>query len=412
MSTETVLLCPRPYAWPSGKLMLLPLLPTRKFSASLPTELWSKIIADIGIQSTRCLLSPMLVCKRFKAIVDPLLYSCVSFEHYSSLVAFSKRIHDADKAWDSLRRSLYSAPGRWVQSLDISRLELYRQKPKYHNLEIMTLQLDSLLNSLFPLLPFLSEFFMNPTFVLSRRAVISLTERYGVDKLRSLRGIFYTPSQGLPREALVDLLRRCPNLEELEVIGPDLDPIEHDIVSTDPSCITASSPLMLSLISTPLPSLTKLTITPYDDIPYSASSFFLSNHGETLHSLLLLTRKSWPTRLHASPINILQRSPFLHHLSLELPLPALELSENHNLQILSIPKPGVSALALILRLLPHLPSLKAIRIRDVRWLRKGMGLRAMETGVQGEMQEWRRRLERRGIRVLDSEWNDADSASC
>jgi len=44
----------------------------------------------------------------------------------------------------------------------------------------------------------------------------------------------------------------------------------------------------------------------------------------------------------------------------------------------------------------------------VRWLRKGMGLRAQEAGVQGEMREWRRRLLRRGIRVLDAEWKECE----
>ncbi|KAJ4477948.1 hypothetical protein C8R41DRAFT_897101 [Lentinula lateritia] len=439
MNSQTVLLHPRPYARHSGSLILLPLLQPRHISAALPTEIWTQIfeVIDHGHKSTH-LLSVLLVCKKFKDIVHPLLYSRVSFQHFHALEKFSNRINDAESKWDSLRRVPYSAPGRWVQSLDVSRLELYRHIPRHHllenpldNMELMALRLDSLLSNLFPVLPFLSEFLMNPKFIFSCRAFMSLNERNGVNKLRSLRGIFYIPSHGIPREALVDLLRNCPNLEELEVIGPDIDASEHDVMSlwygqapSPPSfeplylpklrelTLLASlqlSPLMLCLLSTPLPSLTKLTITPYDDIPSSGSSIFIFSHGGTLQSLLLLTRKSWPTRLHPSPSTLLQTSPTLRHLSLEIPLPALELTEDHELEILSIPKPSHDSWILISRLLSHLPSLKAVRIRDIKWLRRGMGPRAMEAGVQGEMREWRRRLARRGVRVLDGEWQDADS---
>ncbi|KAJ4485694.1 hypothetical protein J3R30DRAFT_3817002 [Lentinula aciculospora] len=438
MNSQTVLLHPRPYAHHSGSLILLPLLQPPQLKAALPTELWTQIFEALDPeQKITHLLSVLLVCKKFKHIVDPLLYSRVSFVHYHALHNFSKRIHDAEHKWDSLRRISYSAPGRWVQSLDVSQLERHMSRhtlveDPLDNMELIALRLDSLLSNLFPLLPFLSEFLMNPTFIFSRRAFVSLNERNGVNKLRSLRGVFYIPSHGLPREALVDLLRNCPNLEELEVIGPDIDPSEHDVMSLwygqatfPPSfeplylpklrelTLLSSlqlSPLMICLLSTPLPSLTKLTITPYDDIPSPASSLFISSHGETLQSLLLLTRKSWPTRLHSSPSNLLQTSPSLRHLSLELPLPALELTKDHQLEILSIPKPGYDSWILLSRLLPHLPALKAIRMRDVKWLRKGMGPRAMEAGVQGEMREWRRRLARRGIRVLDGEWKDTDSA--
>ncbi|KIK70563.1 hypothetical protein GYMLUDRAFT_103208, partial [Collybiopsis luxurians FD-317 M1] len=428
MSSQTMLLHPRPYSRSPSALLLLPLLPMKQSNVTLPPEIWGQIFefVDTG-QNSAHLLSVMFVCKRFKDIVEPLLYSHVSFEHYSSLEKFSYRIHAADK-WDSLGRFPHSSPGRWVKSLDVSRIELYKTVPKLplledplDNMEIMTLRLDSLLTHLFPLVPFLSSFSMNPSFIFSRRALMSLNERDGADRMTVLRGIFYLPSKGMPREALVQLLRSTVNLEELEVIGPDIDPVELWYEQTplppafDPLCLPKlreltllsslqSSPLMLSLLSTPLPSLRKLTITPYDDIPASTSSFFIHTHGQPLRSLLLLTRKSWPTRLHTSPTNLLQTAPILRHLSLELPLPALELKEDHCLEILSIPKPSHESWNLISRLLPYLPSLKVVRIRDVKWLRKGMGQRAMETGVQGEMREWRRRLARRNILLLDSEW--------
>ncbi|KAF5392530.1 hypothetical protein D9757_002317 [Collybiopsis confluens] len=436
MSCQTVLLYPRPYARSPSSLLVIPLLPIAR-NPNLPIELWTQIFEamEVGDKSVH-LLSVMLACRKFKDIVQPLLYARASFVHYSSLKKFSDQIHVADAKWDSLRRSIHSSPGRWVRTLDVSRIGPLSNVHRFSedssvNMEIMALQLDSLLSDLFPLLPSLEIFAMNPSFIFSKRGFLSLGERDGVNRLTSLRGIFYLPSHGL-REGFVQLLRNAVYLEELEVIGPDIDPLEHDIMSLwygqPPLPVVSgplhlpklreltlmsslhSSPLMQSLLSTPLPSLRKLTISPYDDVPSSASSLFIHTHGEMLKSLLLLSRKSWPTRLHTSPTTLLRTCPSLRHLSLELPLPALQLHEDHCLEILSVPKPNHESWLLINHLLPYLPSLKAVRIRDVKWLRKGMGLRAMETGVQGEMREWRRRLMRKKILVLDAEWKDTDSS--
>jgi hypothetical protein len=47
-------------------------------------------------------------------------------------------------------------------------------------------------------------------------------------------------------------------------------------------------------------------------------------------------------------------------------------------------------------------------MREVRKLKKGLSSRAQEAGVQGEAMEWRRRLLRRGVRVLDADWSEFD----
>lgn len=293
--------------------------------------------------------------------------------------------------------------------------------------------LDSLLTTLFPLVPFLAYFAINPSFVLSRRAISSLASREGAANLRSLEGLSYVPPiSPIPDEdPFVNLLRCCPNLETLEIIGQGLDPVELEFnfeVMNLPAMDSFSpiylpnlrvltflsmhtSPLMLALLYSPLPSLEKLKITPYDDIPYPASlvSTFTSAHGAKLRSLLLFTPKSWPTRLHPSPHSLLQSSPNLRHLSLEKPLPVLSVIDTHPLMIISIPRPNVEFWRVLEGLFPRLPNLTVVRTRDVRWLRKGMTSMAQEAGVQGEMREWRRRLSRRGIRVLDADWNDNES---
>jgi len=314
-----------------------------------------------------------------------------------------------------------------VQNLDLSDLAFTSQSEAF--------LFDSLLTQLFPLIPFLVRLALNPSFVLSRRAIIALACREGSVYVRCLEGISYIPSPDSPmtdsNDPLVQLLSCCVNLEELEVIGPGLDPTEFEFSALDNAehtCVRPlnlqhlhtmtllsmhSSPLMSTLLNTPLPALRKLTLTPYDDIPYPASlaSQFISTLGHSLRSLLLDTPKSWPTRLHPSPATLLHTCPNLNHLSLENPLPILSvisLLKPHPLRILSIPRPKSDYWRILEGYLPYLPHLTAIRARDVRWLRRGMTLHAQGAGVQGEMREWKRRLGRRGIKVLDADWKECE----
>ena len=353
--------------------------------------------------------------------VLPLIYLHVQISRISALEKFHALLHSAERKWDSIRRIPYSVPGRWVQSLDLSSLNFVDQS--------QALQLDSLLTELFPLLPFLSRLSMNTSFILSRRAIVSLAERESNPNIRTLEGLTYVPSR-VPRaeqDPLVRLLDTCVNLEELEVLSQGTDPTELEFVFDDsapessplnlPKLRTLAllhmhtSPLMVSLLRSSLPSLRKLTLTPYDDIPCPASlsSQFISIHGKSLRSLLLFTPKSWPTRLHPSPSSLLDTCPNLRHLSLENPLPELSCSGVYPLQILSIPRPNTDFWGIFVRLLPQLPNLCVLRTRDIRWLRKGMNSRAQEAGIQGEMLEWKKRLGRWRIRLLDADWNDAAS---
>ncbi|KAF8204458.1 hypothetical protein K438DRAFT_1579891 [Mycena galopus ATCC 62051] len=418
-ATQSILLRPRPYARRAGSFFLVALLPAEKTVPSLPSEIWSAIFEFVAVQQLWSLLT---VSRPFKEIVLPLLYARVATSNINAFEKFVARLHFSDQRWDSLRRIPFSTPGRWVQTLDLSGIE-YTGQTK-------ALLLDALLVKLFALVPFLARFSVNPSFVLSRRAMESLGQHQGAINIRVLEGISYTPGSPL-EESLIQLLQCCSNLEELELIGRGLDPAEMDLsfqnteLSTpDPSIPLTlpylrtltilsvhSSTLLLSLLLSPLPSLRKLTITPYDDIPASLSSQFIATHGASLRSLLLFTPKSWPTRLHPSPHSVLCTSPTIRHLSLERPLPShltLPAGGSHQLQILSVPRPDPDFWLVLERLLPRLPALRAVRARDVRWLRKGMGSGAQAAGVQGELREWRRRLLRRGIRVLDSEWNECE----
>lgn len=386
-----------------------------------------------------CLLL-MLVCKGFKEVAIPLLYSSVCLHSVNSLQKFTAHLHSADKMWDSIRRIPYSTPGRWVQVLDLSELLAGLDSSAYY-------AVNALLTQLFPLLPFLANLTLYSGFLLSCRALASLTYRDGSSNIRALGGIYYDPfiysTAATGEDPFVQLLRVCINLELLEVTGVGLDDtdFESHLDNTEslktpyiaaPLCLPhlrsltllsmPSSSLMYALLHSPLPCLRTLSLTPYSDIPFPASlsSLFLETHGQHLRTIFLFTPKSWPTRYHSSPTTILHTSPHLRYLSLEYPLPALTVpfetpltgvsSFVLPLQILSIPRPSSDFWVILERLLPFLPSLQIIRIRDVRWLRHGMTSRAQEAGVQGEMREWNRRLSRRGIRLLDGNWKESRGA--
>lgn len=428
MPSPTILLQPRRFASVPGKFVLLPLLPLQEPSKQLPAEVWEEVLRHaLAHDDSRSWSWTLLaVCKSFRDTGLPLLYSSVKFTAVTSLERFYDRLHTADQKWDSIRRIPYSTPGRWVHTLDLSELG-------YSN-QFQALLLDSVLTSLFPLVPFLSTLSINPSIPLSRRALCSLFDRPGSVNLRVISGLacFTAHSSGPEEDPFVALLHSCPNLEELHVVGQGLDPMELDLaafpMSEDSMMVhdrplnllklrvlsllsMHSSPLMLSLLLSPLPSLHKLTLTPYDDIayPFSLSTALMTTHGQSLASLLLFTPKSWPTRLHPSPENIFFLAPNLRHLSLENPIPNLDLTEPHNLQILSIPRPKAELWRVLERLFINLPKLSVIRARDVKWVRTGMSSVALGTGVQGEMREWKRRLARRHIRLVDGNW-DEDTA--
>ncbi|KZP25368.1 hypothetical protein FIBSPDRAFT_888176 [Athelia psychrophila] len=457
MSTETiqVLLQPRPYARTSGRLLLLPLLPLQPptKASTLPAEIWREIIANVLAfdekhpEFSSRKLAVLSVCKGlqrvangYKATALPLFHAKVHLSKVSSLKGFAACVTEADQKWDSIRRIPYSTPGRWVQQLDLSALPKYMSRPE-------AFLADSLLTALFPVLPFLARLALNPAFVLSRRALRALAQSDCAGRLRHLEGISYLPDTPGPDDddVLVQLVKCCPNLRELEVIGPGLDSFQDlefpqvpDDDAPDPVQSVSldlahlhtltllsipSSPLTHALIRTPLPALRTLTLTPYDDLPdpFSLFSALLAAHGHALRSLLLSTPHPWPTDLHPSPATLLAACPNLSHLSLESPLPnllmpsasALSDSEppplpQHPLRTLSLPRPQAHYWPTFDAYLPHLPHLVAVRARDVRWLRPGMNVHSQASGVQGEMREWRRRLLRRGVAVLDADWKECE----
>ena len=85
------------------------------------------------------------------------------------------------------------------------------------------LRLDTVLNQVFPLLPFLTTLVVHASTALSRRALYTFTYRDGVQNLRVLKGVQLMTSIRTDEDAFVELLRACTRLEELEVLGTGID---------------------------------------------------------------------------------------------------------------------------------------------------------------------------------------------
>ncbi|OJT08970.1 hypothetical protein TRAPUB_104 [Trametes pubescens] len=427
---QAVWLRPRPLARTPSSFPLLPLLPPRPALKHLPPEVWIQILENAfacyrpkhvseHADVVRLRVGLLLISKDIHDVALPLFYAHIHVPSLRVLDKLTKRLHAADQQWDSIRRIPYSAPGRWIQSLDLSALRLYSHEDVF--------QLDALLNCIAGLVPFMVHLAVSPLVPLSRRALSSLGDRDGASNLRTLKGIQLLTSLQTDDDAFVRLLRSCTRLEELEIFGTGVDAAEllaeQGNVSPLPpgfrplhlpflrrlSVLSMpTSPTLYMLLHSPLPALGHLTLTPYDEnhIPASLIPRIIATHGALLTSLYLHTVKQWPTALFPSPTTLLETCPALKHLSLELPLPTLTLSTTteHRLDILSVARPSAEFLTVLEGLLPKLPVLRLVRARDVKWLRGGMSERAQQAGVQGEMQVWKRKLNRRGIQLLDADW--------
>jgi hypothetical protein len=261
-----------------------------------------------------------------------------------------------------------------------------------------------------PLLPFLESLNLPNRTAMSRRVLEVLTSRDGAENLRIVRGLTITNANDL----FLQWLRASPNLEDLEI---GIRPHEDEDLPSLPVYISASllrlhtliistlpsSCLAYILCSAELPSLRDLTLPP---CPHA--SFILEAHGANLQTLTFESdHSSWPPVRYTTPSSLLHLCPSLLSLTLTYPLPALSFpsSPSHLLQSLTIPAPRQdhAFLNLVESNLHLLPSLKTLRARDVRWLKLNLGGRAMEAGIQGELQLWKKRLGKKGIKLLDAD---------
>ncbi|KAI0032359.1 hypothetical protein K488DRAFT_50149 [Vararia minispora EC-137] len=436
-----ILLQPRPLAREPGSILLVPLLPKRPKPVRLPWELWSHILYFVifdedvdynkwNIHSRRTYFrnrwSLLYVCKDWLEAAKPLVYSDVHVFSISSLEKFVSQLHESEQRWDSIRRIPHSTPGRWVLSFDVA--EIPTSDPGEPT------AVDRLLTKVFPLLPFLSSLCLPGDLTLSSAALASLHAKVGLEHLTTLRGfkIQWRPDNYAPYPAL-EVLARCTQLERLEIIneGPHAPSFLYSPIipgSDDPTFFPSApvldlprlsflsvfapslTPVLAALLRAPLPSLQHLMITPSDDLPEGATQALLSIHGANLLTLRLNSPCSWPTLNPGLPplITALHTSPQLRRLTLDYPLTPLAPPSpgGHPLQVITIPRPNSRFLSSLEAQLPLLPDLAIVRLRNVKWLLNGMYGKALESGVQGEMREWRTRLAKKKVRLVDTNWRD------
>lgn len=358
----------------------------------------------------------------FQNIICPLFFTHPPLPSFSSFRTFTSILKISDKSWDSLRRIPYSTPGRWVQNVDLSRVTCHTPTDR--------LIFDSLLIDLFPLLPFLTELVLNGAVKLSRRSLSAFASKEGIEYLKVLKGVEWAPAlpwYSLSEDPLLSFLHVAKNLERLEVIGPGLQEDDFEVpelpihqLNTPPPTprppLTLPNLHSLKLLSLPngpiidafirayIPRLFSLTITPYDNVISALTSDLVAAHGINLKHLTFCTPKSWPPLPCMTSPNILSMAPSLETLSLTFPLPALLIPQTpHPVRLIRLPRPNHLYLSQLEAWLyiGLLPKLKVVQMREIRWIRPGLSSRAAEAGVQGELKEWKLRLSRLNVHVLD-----------
>jgi hypothetical protein len=248
----------------------------------------------------------------------------------------------------------------------------------------------------------------------------SLADSQTVRHLKHLQGVHvpsYPHASVHHSEALTSLLRSCINLQHLELLGSGLDQDSDfpdlDVVYSPPQVVLPHlvrlsvlhipfSPVLHALSRAELPNLRALTISIYHDVDGSDATRFLEAHAANLTTLTLAPAQTWPPTTTQIPTNILAMCPNLRYLSLPstLTLESPPADAPSKLTILSVPRPTMEFLKDVIE--PLLPTLREIRVREVKYLNKSMGIGAAGAGSSAVILDWRRRLARRRVIVLDA----------
>ncbi|KAG8836395.1 hypothetical protein FRC17_003305 [Serendipita sp. 399] len=404
---QNILLRPRPLTHPNVNIVLVPLLPTAPPKDPLPSDIWGRILkhtigpeldAKSAQQGQAFRKRLLLVSRTFKETVLPLLYAKPYLPTLEVFILFCERLLEGDRKWDNLRRIHHSTPGRWVESLNLTYLSSLSGS-QYHTF-------DRFLARIFPVVPFLHSLNLPATNMMTRPTMQALAESEVVSSLSELRGVHVPAPPNysfLQIESMTHLLRSCYMVKHLELIGSGLD---HDADDFDEEVVYSPanftlphlqslcilhipySPILQVLSRAELPELRALTISLYADKEKSDSNAFLKAHGSSLTHLTLSATKN--------PLeNLLVLCPNLRYLSLPTIPTAMACPPTPStLAILSIPRPTMEFLSGMVE--PLMPSLRQVRIREVRYLRRGLGAGAAKTGSSAIILEWRRRLGRRG----------------
>lgn len=223
--------------------------------------------------------------------------------------------------------------------------------------------------------------------------------------LPSLLHLMVTPYDGVP-SALTSALvaTHGARLHTLAFHTPRVWP---PVRARTPATLLHTSPQLRALsLTAPLPALAAPPAVP------AVPAVPVTSGGHALPEMQLPSDIHSPSGVHApsdihSPSGI-HASSGIHALSelyapCDMYAPSGVPMTGHPLRILSLPRPDAAYLYKLEAwlYLGLLQCLEEVHMREVRWIRAGVTSRAAETGVQGDMKEWKRRLGRWRVRVVD-----------
>ncbi|WVW85715.1 hypothetical protein I302_107753 [Kwoniella bestiolae CBS 10118] len=441
---------------PSGPLPTLPFEIIRRIifhrlaiSPSYPSELedsynpswdsWNGIkgkqVAERKLEErrdvTRCARGLMSVCKAWKPLVMKYLYSSPYLS--TTLPALTSCVLSGDSKWSDINLHTFSIPGRFITLLDLTTIP-----NTLHATEIRKACL-----ALFPLLPNLTHLKLSPGELPFHLEEVGYAPF--VKTLKCLEGVQVDVNVNEDgKDGLVELLKRTTNLEVLSVFGSPAQRLEVELAEVQsldlPRLHTLkmedvkSGHLLNCLVSSDLPNLTRLSITPLGDL----TNTFQEIHGSKIRSLTYLQSKYdiWPFNTNGTILpnglipcdKILDIYPNLQHLSflipdynqLELIISSLRDSPSRPLSTLTIYKwqsspstssadgqpissrNGVDTLSFLNGLARDPPrGLRRINLDGFRWVKLELGKIALDAGKSGQMRKIAEVLGKVGIELGD-----------
>ncbi|WWC71639.1 uncharacterized protein I206_105597 [Kwoniella pini CBS 10737] len=380
---------------------------------------------------TRSARGLMTVCKAWKPLVMKYLYSSPYIT--TNLSSLASCVLNGDSKWSDINIHIFSIPGRYITLLDLSTISF-----SVHPTEIRKACL-----SIFPSLPNVNHLKLP-----SGELPFGL-EEIGwspfAKNLKCLEGVEVDLDiRDDGKDGLVELLRKLPNLEVLEVLGSTIH--DHPSSSEDlgpPLNLTKlhtikledvkNGNLLTALSQANLPVLERLSITSFFGQPDDLTFTFQEIHGTKIRSLTYLQGKLSPFALGSEMIvpteHILELYPILQHLAFLIPdyeqldtiVQLLKDSPHHSLNTLTIHKfvqirlndgqplnsRSKDTNTFLKGLIADSPKgMKRINVDGFKWVKPELGKMALDTGTSGEMRKLSNLLfSKHGIELGDMDGN-------
>ncbi len=359
----------------------------------------------------------------------------INLKKETSLRQLCESILRGERRWDSLKRIPQSIPGRYITSLDLSKLapNLDHSGPSDY------LLVNNCLTSILPLVPNLTSLKLPNDIGMGWSTLRAIQASSIASQLRTLEGLrLQQVLDGDGQDPVVSLLQEMPNLEVLGVTGLGSNDEGFDWYSVPSAQELLDLPrlhtlilkgvkhglFISNLVRSELPALRNLSISSYASLGNDETQPLIEAHGEKLVSLTFLPTSDWPAvQINPSP-TVLSDCPNLVHLSnltsACVPVPETFASDAvtspHPLRKLTIcrwsnstsqanpaQRPDRVLTALYRNMSTIVPSLKTIRVENFTWLRRDLGRAAMETGVNGSLRKWSATFASHGVHVVDKD---------